>query len=248
MSASPFTLLNPAVTAAYHAVAAITGALAPIAGNTSAALAIFLFTLVIRLLIHPLARAQSRAADRARLAHAALAPQLAKLQRRFRNDPVQLNRATLELYRKHGISPAAGALPALAQLPVLLVVYRLFSSRTVAGRPNLLLGHGLAGVPLGSRLRDAFPAGHLLLAHVAVFAVLIVVIAAIARWSSLQVKAAADSGAATGQPDTAGRLVRWLPYSSLLTAAFVPLATGLYVATTTLCTVAERALLARGRL
>ncbi|MGH6654895.1 MAG: YidC/Oxa1 family membrane protein insertase [Actinocrinis sp.] len=57
----------------------------------------------------------------------------------------------MSLYREHGVSPAAGCLPALVQLPVLGVMYRLFDSRTVAGRPNGLLAHELGGVPLGSR-------------------------------------------------------------------------------------------------
>lgn len=245
---SPFTLLNPAVTAAYHAVTFIAGALAPIAGDTSAALAIALFTIAVRLLIHPLARAQSRATVRARRARAALAPQLAKLRRKFRNDQAGLNRAALELYREHGISPAAGILPALAQLPVLLVMYRLFASRNIAGHPNALLGHTLAGVPLGSHLRDAFAAGHLTLAHVAVFIALIAVVAAVARWSSTQVKVAAENAPAPTESQPDGRLARWLPYTSVATVAFVPLATGLYLATTTLWTVAERAFLARGQL
>jgi YidC/Oxa1 family membrane protein insertase len=245
---SPFTLLNPAVIAAYHAVTVITGALAPVTGDTSAALAIALFTLTVRLLMHPLARAQSRATARAQRARAALAPQLAKLRRKFHNDPAGLNRATLELYRKHGISPAAGILPALAQLPVLLVIYRLFAARSIAGHPNALLGHTLVGVPLGSHLHDTFAAGHIALAHVAVFIALIAVVAAIARWSSAQVKAAAENTPAAAESQTVGRLARWLPYTSVATVAFVPLATGLYLATTTLWTVAERAFLARGQL
>jgi YidC/Oxa1 family membrane protein insertase len=247
---SPFAPLNPAVTAAYHAVAVISGALAPIAGDASAALAIALFTLAVRLLMHPLARAQSRATARAQRARTTLAPQLAKLRRRFRNDPAGLNRATLELYREHGIPSAAGILPALAQLPVLLVMYRLFAAHSIAGHPNALLGHTLAGVPLGSHLRDTFAAaaGHIALPHVAVFIALIAMVAAIARWSSVQVKATVDNTIAAGESQTGGRLARWLPYASLFTVAVVPLATGLYLTTTTLWTVAERAFLARGQL
>ncbi|HEU5332965.1 MAG TPA: membrane protein insertase YidC [Actinocrinis sp.] len=244
---SPFSVLNPAVTAAYHAVSGIAAALAPVAGDTGAALAIVLFTLAIRLLMHPLARAQSRAAAEAQRARAALAPEVKKLRRTFRNDPVRLNRATLELYRERGVSNTAGMLPGMLQLPVLLVMYRLFASRTVGGRPNGLLGHSVAGVPLGSHLRDAFAGGHVLLGHLAVFALLIVLAAAVARWSSTLAAAAADRAAALGEPAPLGALARWLPYGSLLTAAFVPLATGLYLATTTLWAVAERAFLARGQ-
>jgi YidC/Oxa1 family membrane protein insertase len=244
---SPFALLNPAINAAYHAVYGVAAALAPVVGDTGAALAIVLFTLAIRLLMHPLARAQSRAAAQAQRSRAALAPELAKLRRRFRNDPARLNRATVELYRKHGVSPFAGLLPALAQLPVFAVMYRLFAERTIGGHSNLLLAHGLAGVPLGSSLRGTLADGHVLLTRLAVFVVLIAALVAIARWSSAQVKAANERAAAAGEPNPVGGVGRWLPYASVLTAVFVPLATGLYVATTTLWTVAERAFLARGQ-
>lgn len=244
---SPFSVLNPAVTAAYHAVSAVAAALAPVAGDTGAVLAIVLFTLAIRLLIHPLARAQSRAVAEAQRARAALAPELKKLRRKFRDDPARLNRATLELYRARGVKTTAGLLPSLLQLPVLLVMYRLFASRTVGGRPNGLLAHSVAGVPLGSHLRDAFAGGHLLPGHLAVFVLLLALAGAVARWSSAQAAAAADRAEALGEPAPLGALSRWLPYAGMLTAAFVPLATGLYLATTTLWTVAERAFLARGQ-
>jgi YidC/Oxa1 family membrane protein insertase len=244
---SPFSVLNPAITAAYHAVSGISGALAPLAGGAGAALAIILFTLAIRLLLHPLARAQSRQAAEAQRARAALAPEVKKLRRKFRDDPARLNRATLELYRERGVSPAAGIVPGLLQLPVFLVMYRLFAAHTVGGRPNGLLGHSLAGVPLGSHLRDALFGGHVLLGHLAVFALLLVLAVAVARWASSQAAATAERASALGDPAPLGALARWLPYAGVLTAAFVPLATGLYLATTTFWTVAERAFLARGQ-
>ena len=244
---SPFSVLNPAVTAAYHAVSGIAAGLVPIVGDTGAALAIVLFTLAIRLLMHPLARAQSRAVAEAQRARAALAPEVKKLRRKFRDDPARLNRATLELYRERGISTTAGILPGLLQAPVFLVMYRLFASRTVGGRPNGLLAHTVAGVPLGSHLRDALAGGHVLLGHLAVFALLLALVAAVAQWSSTFAAAAADRAASLGEPAPLGALSRWLPYGSMLTAAFMPLATGLYLATTTLWSVAERAFLARGQ-
>ncbi|HEV3170918.1 MAG TPA: membrane protein insertase YidC [Actinocrinis sp.] len=241
---SPFALLNPAVNAAYHAVYGMAAALAPVVGDGGFAVAIVLFTLAVRLLLHPLARTQARAAARARSARAALAPELAKLRRRHRNDQAQLNRATVELYRKHGISPFAGFLPLLAQLPVFALMYRLFSTRTIGGRANLLLGHGIAGVPLGSSLRGVLAAGAF--THLAVFAVLLLAVGAVARWSSEQTRALTASAAAAGEPNPLGPVARWLPYGTVLSVAFIPLAAGLYIATTTLWTVAERALLARG--
>jgi len=49
----------------------------------------------------------------------------------------------------------------------------------------------------------------------------------------------------TGQPAALGALTRVLPYSTLAIAAFVPLAAGIYLLTTTSWTAAERAVLRR---
>jgi YidC/Oxa1 family membrane protein insertase len=55
-------------------------------------------------------------------------------------------------------------------------------------------------------------------------------------------KAAADQ---PDQPAGLGLLSRILPYTTVAIAAFVPLAAGLYLLTTTAWTAAERALLGR---
>jgi YidC/Oxa1 family membrane protein insertase len=236
-------LLNPALSLAYNLVTTLAGWLAPVTGSLGATLAIVVFTAAVRLLIHPLTRFQVRAEK----APAALAPQLKKLQHRHRNDKARLYQETANLYRENGVSQAAGCLPALVQLPILGMMYQLFISRTIAGSPNRLLTHSLGGVPLGSRLAGVLGGGHVALGTVAVFAVLLLVLAAIATWSSLRARAAATATVAVStQPAGMSRLMRLLPYGTVVTAAFVPLATGVYLATTTLWTVAERALLTRG--
>ena len=71
------------------------------------------------------------------------------------------------------------------------------------------------------------------------FAVLLMAIAAIATWSSIRLrKTAADD--AENQNAGLTRIMALLPFGSLVTAAILPLAAGLYLATTTLWTVVER--------
>ncbi len=230
-------LFNPALAAAYNLVTALAGWLAPVTGSLGTTLAIVVFTAAVRLLMHPLTRSQVRAEK----ARAALAPQQKKLQDRYRRDRARQYQEIANLYRKNGVSQTAGLLPALVQLPVLGIVYQLFISRTVAGSPNRLLAHSLGGVPLGSRLTTVLGGSHVALGPIAVFAVLLLVLAAIATWSSMGARAAAAA-----QPAGMGRLISILPYGTVAVAAFVPLATGVYLATTTLWTVTERALLTRG--
>ncbi|GAA4999451.1 hypothetical protein GCM10025734_33910 [Kitasatospora paranensis] len=135
---SLFAVLDPAVRLAHDAVSALAQAV-------PTALAVVLFTVAVRLALHPLARAAARG-EKARLR---LAPRVAELQRTHKGRPEKLRAALAELYRAERTSPLAGILPMLVQIPFFSVMYRLFTT------PNDLLGHTLAGVPLGLHVGDA---------------------------------------------------------------------------------------------
>lgn len=262
----PFhSLLTPALLAAYHAVTGLSVLLVPVLGGLGPAVAIVMFTVAVRLCLHPLNRAQMNAQLASQKARAALVPAVQKLQRKYKNDPQRAQRETLELYRANGVKLAPGIGLGLVQVPVFLVVYRLFVSPTVGGHRNALLGDRLFGVGLGSHFRDAFSGSSVLLGHIAVFAALAAVLAALATWSSRRMRAgaAADvlggggagagmgfgagAGASTSSANPAAasaasvtKLMALVPYFSVLGAAVLPLASSLYVATTTLWTLVER--------
>ncbi|MES4908065.1 MULTISPECIES: YidC/Oxa1 family membrane protein insertase [unclassified Streptomyces] len=208
--------------------------LAPLFGASATAAAIVLFTLCVRAALHPLARA----AVRGEKARAALAPKMAELNRRHKRDPERLRRAMAELYEKESVSPVAGCLPTLVQLPVFFVMYHLFSTGSGAGD---LLDHTLAGAPLGGRW-----GGDLAGPHGPVYLALFALIAAVAGWTYVRArKAAAAQPAPAGVPAGAAKLLPLLSFGTLVTAAVVPLAAGLYLATSTTWTAVERALLQR---
>jgi YidC/Oxa1 family membrane protein insertase len=242
----PFSsLLTPAIVAAYHAVTGLSLLLVPLLGGLGPAVAIVMFTAAVRLCLHPLNRAQMNAQLASQKARAALAPAVQKLQRKHKHDPMRAQRETLELYRANNVKLAPGIGLGLVQIPVFFVVYRLFVSPTIGGHHNGLLGDRLFGVGLGSHFRDALSGSSVLLGHVAVFAVLIAALAALATWSSRRARvsaAAADpmAGSAAGSTAGASKLVALLPYFSVLGALVLPLASSLYVATTTLWTLVER--------
>ncbi len=53
-----------------------------------------------------------------------LGPQIKALQARYgKKDPQQLQKETMELYRKHGANPLAGCWPMLVQYPIIISVY-----------------------------------------------------------------------------------------------------------------------------
>jgi YidC/Oxa1 family membrane protein insertase len=256
------SLFGVPVDAAYNLVSALAAAFAPLLGGLAVAVAIIVFTMAVRLLVLPL----SYYAFRGEKARARLAPQVQELQRRHARQPERLQRELTVLYRAEGTGMFAGCLPALLQIPFFSVVYRLFLSRRVGGGPNTLLTHDLLGAPLSSHW---FSAPGPFSAQGGVFAILFVLLCVVAVFSVRAARIAAQPGGAAspggaGRPSGAGRLggaaqpggaaqagwmmaalVRFMPFGTVLMAAVLPLAAGLYLLTTTAWTVTERTVLRR---
>ena len=55
-----------------------------------------------------------------------LKPELDKLNEIYKNDKQRLHQEQLKLYQQAGINPAAGCLPLLLQMPILIALYNLF--------------------------------------------------------------------------------------------------------------------------
>ncbi|GAA2990348.1 membrane protein insertase YidC [Streptomyces lactacystinicus] len=230
---SVLAVLDPAVALA-HAVVAAVAHLVP------TALAIVLFTVAVRLALHPLARAAARGEK----ARARLAPKVAALQRKHKDRPERLREALAEMYRKEQVSPFAGCLPLLVQVPFFSVMYRLFTT------PNDLLDHTLFGVPLGLHVTGAHGVGQW-----AVFGVLFAGLAAVGfvnfrrarRTAAAATTAATATATATAQPapQPGAGLLPYLSFGSVLFAALVPAAAVLYLLTAGVWSAAERAWLYR---
>ncbi|MEV4463077.1 membrane protein insertase YidC [Micromonospora echinofusca] len=237
-----FAPLHDAVGAAGRALTWFTTLLEPLAGDAATAAAIVVLTVVVRLLISPLTLAQVRGERR----RAALAPEVHALQRRYADDPARLQGELFALYRANGASPVSGCLPLLLQAPVLLVMYRLF---TTAEGGTGLLDERLVGVPLGHHLGDGLGGGTLPL-----FGALLAALLALAWWTSRRMRrAAAATGTVAGTPTEGpgaavlGRLLPLLPYTTVLVALVLPLAAVIYLVTTTAWSAAEQAVLRRPR-
>jgi len=79
-------------------------------------------TIAIRLLLYPLMAAQMKSAKQMQQ----LKPHLDALNVKHKDDKKALQQAQLDLYKQHGINPAAGCLPLLIQMPVLIALYNVF--------------------------------------------------------------------------------------------------------------------------
>jgi YidC/Oxa1 family membrane protein insertase len=229
------SFLGVPVDAAYHLVSGFTSFLTPALGGAAAVAAVVLFTVAVRLILMPL----SLRGLRGQAAAARLAPQLQALRKRYAKQPERLQREMASLYKREGTSMFAGLTPFLLQWPLLSVIYLLFRSAQIGGKANTLLTRDLFGVPLGSHWLDgAGPASLHGLVFLGVFALLAGLCWLSVRLGQLMTRGQQPTADGAGAPG--GALIRVLPYLTVVVAAFVPLAAGIYLVVSTGWALAER--------
>lgn len=87
----------------------------------SMGLAILLLTLLIKMLLLPLAQKSYKSMNRMKY----IQPKVQALQKKYVEDKMKLGQAVSELYKKEGVNPVGGCLPALLQAPVLFALYKV---------------------------------------------------------------------------------------------------------------------------
>lgn len=87
-------------------------------------LIILILTIMVKLLILPLTYKSYMSTAKMR----AVRPELEEISKKYPNqeDAMKKQQATMELYRKAGISPMGGCLPLLIQMPILWAMFRFF--------------------------------------------------------------------------------------------------------------------------
>ncbi|MBI2611593.1 YidC/Oxa1 family membrane protein insertase [Candidatus Gottesmanbacteria bacterium] len=93
--------------------------------------AIIVATLIIRFLLYPLMTTQLKSAKKL----SDLKPELDKLSQIHKDDKQRLQQEQLRLYKERGINPAAGCLPLLIQMPILIALYNVFFQVLGASNP-----------------------------------------------------------------------------------------------------------------
>ena len=103
--------------------------------------AIVLLTVLVKLLLYPLASAGFRSMAKLKQ----LTPQMKRLQERYAGDRQKLSQEMMALYRKAGTNPFGGCLPLLLQMPVFFALYWvLFESVELRQAPFVLWIEDLA--------------------------------------------------------------------------------------------------------
>jgi YidC/Oxa1 family membrane protein insertase len=112
--------------------------LSPASGLTWV-LTIVILVVLMRLILVPLFIKQMHATRKM----SALAPQLAELKKKYKNDKQTLNQETMKLYKENGANPLAGCLPLLGQMPLFFALFSVL--RAISGwKPGKPLPYGLS--------------------------------------------------------------------------------------------------------
>ncbi len=98
--------------------------------------AIILFTLITRVITHPLMRNQYRSMAKMQR----LAPKLKRLQEKYKDDRQTLQQQMMELYRQEKVNPLGGCLPLILQFPILILLWQaiMHSAEQIHVSPGFL--------------------------------------------------------------------------------------------------------------
>jgi YidC/Oxa1 family membrane protein insertase len=92
--------------------------------GVGAGMAIFLLTLLVKLLLSPVNYKMYKSSAMMKV----LRPEIEKIGKKFpkKEDAIKKQQETMALYRETGVSPLAGCIPMLIQMPILFAIFRLF--------------------------------------------------------------------------------------------------------------------------
>ena len=98
------------------------------------AMSLVLMTILIKLAFWPLTAKSTRSMKKMQ----ALSPELKKLQAKYKDDPMKMNKKVMEFWRENKVSPMSGCWPMLIQMPIFFgLFYMIRSAIELRGQPFL---------------------------------------------------------------------------------------------------------------
>jgi YidC/Oxa1 family membrane protein insertase len=115
--------------------------------------AIILLTLLVRVVLLPLAVKQVRSMREMQ----AIQPKLKALQQKYKGNKQKFAEEQMKLYREHGVNPLGGCLPLVLQIPVFIALYSVLigDPAKAAARFNEGANRAIAHLPPDSELAQA---------------------------------------------------------------------------------------------
>jgi YidC/Oxa1 family membrane protein insertase len=99
-------------------------------------IAIILFTILVRLITHPLMASQIKSSTK--MTEFQQSKQWQDIQKKYKDDKEKLAQEQMSLYKELGISPFASCLPSIIQIPIIFALYQSIM-RSLAATPGQLL-------------------------------------------------------------------------------------------------------------
>lgn len=190
--------------------------------------AVIIVTILVRLLVWPLASKQLHS----QRAMQKLAPEIAKLRKKAGGDKQKESQMLMELYKEKGISPFASLTPVLIQMPLLIAFYYALRHAVAAGDiANMVYPFVAKMEPIKDIIANPNSYKPLLFGLVSLSKsnIVIAVLAAVAQYvqtKQIMPKKSAEKG------DTAAQVaqisVLLFPFMTFLFAMSLPSALGLY--------------------
>lgn len=115
-------VIRPLLKRTYALTEQVSGLFGGTRGNWG--VAIILLTVIVRLVLFPLGRKQARTAQKMQQ----LQPLMVELKEKYKDDKEKLTQETFALYKRYGVNPLGGCLPALVQLPVLIGLWQTLNN------------------------------------------------------------------------------------------------------------------------
>jgi YidC/Oxa1 family membrane protein insertase len=98
------------------------------------AMALVLMTILIKLVFWPLTAKSTRSMKKMQ----ALSPELKKIQEKYKDDPMKMNKQVMAFWKEHGVSPMSGCWPMMIQMPIFFgLFYMIRSAIELRGQPFL---------------------------------------------------------------------------------------------------------------
>ena len=121
---APITnFLSSIFMAFYNFVASVTGNATSAQKGLSLVLAVFLITLLVRLIILPLTIKQMKSTSKMQ----EVQPLVKKAQEKYKGNPEKANAEVMKLYKENNVSMTGGCLPLIIQMPILFALYDVFN-------------------------------------------------------------------------------------------------------------------------
>ncbi len=95
---------------------------------------IFILTLVIKLILHPLTKKSVKAQQ----SMAELQPKMQEVKTKYKDDQQKQAQEMMKLYKEHKVNPVGSCLPILIQIPIFITLYYVLRTGLTGGGLDLL--------------------------------------------------------------------------------------------------------------